>query len=136
MSLPAAESFSDYGFTKGYANTWIRPSQEEWTVNNLSKRRDTFAPTDSIAFACESISDLKDSDDTVSILVVVRNEEGNVVDHYSGQNVWNEMWTRNKYVGELTRTPQEAGTYTLEIYFNGKLVNTGTPVEFTITEAE
>jgi len=37
-------------------------------------------------------------------------------------------------VGELLRTPQEPGVYSLEMYFNGKLVNTGNPITFTINE--
>lgn len=132
--IPAAEAFTDYGFTKGYVSTWLRPTKEEWTVNDLGTLRTSFSKDESIAFACESISAPKVNDETVSILLVVRNEEGEVVDHYSGEEVWSEMWTRKKYVGELLRTPQEPGTYSLELYFNGKLVETGSVIDFTITE--
>lgn len=133
VTIPAAENFQDYGFSKAYASTWLRPTQEEWTINNLATRRNSFAATETVAFACESLSSLKSSDDKVNILIVVRNADGVVVDHYSGEEVWNDMWTRNNYVGELLRTPQDAGDYTLEIYFNGKQVDTGTPITFKIT---
>jgi len=134
VSIPAAEFFKDFGFTKGYASTWVRPTQEEWTINNLATRRNTFAADETIAFACESLATLKNSDETISILLVVRNADGGVVDHYNGEEIWDDMWTRNSYVGELVRTPQEPGEYTLEIYFNGKLVDTGEPIAFTVTE--
>lgn len=132
VTIPAAEKFSDYGFTKGYVSTWLRPEKDVWTVNNLAKMRTTFSKDQKIAFALETISTVKKSEDVVNILLVVRNEDGVVVDHYSDEQVWNDMWTKKKFVGELLRTPQEAGKYTIEIYFNGDVINTGKPISFTI----
>lgn len=134
FTVPAAEKFNDLGFTSGYVSTWLRPTKEDWTVNDLGTSRNSFSTSETVAFACESIGYPKDSDQIIDILLVVRNAEGGVVDHYAGEEVWNDMWTRQKYVGELLRTPQEPGTYTLEIYFNGKIVSTGSPITFKITE--
>lgn len=134
VKMPAAADFTDYGFSKAYVSTWIRPEKENWTANNLKTMTSNFTKDQSIAFACESLSKLKDSDDVISILLVVRNSDGVAVDHYSGTEVWNTMWTNDKYVGELLRTPQEAGSYTLEIYFNGQRVQTATPIAFKIAE--
>lgn len=134
FTVPAADKFNEYGFGSGYVSTWLRPAKESWTVNDLGTLRNSFSAGEKIAFACESINTPKDSDETVSIQLVVRNAEGGVVDHYAGEEVWGDMWTRNKYVGELLRTPEKAGTYTLEIYFNGKIVSTGSPITFKITE--
>ncbi len=132
VSIPAAETFGDYGFTKGYVSTWIRPTKDIWTVNDLAKMRTSFTKDQKIAFALETIANVSKSEDPVQVLVVVRNEDGVVVDHYSGEEVWNEMWTKKKYVGELLRTPEDPGKYTIEIYFNGKVINTGKPISFTI----
>ena len=134
IEVPAAAKFSENGFTSGYVSTWLRPTKEEWTVNDLGTPRKEYTKDETVAFACESIGTPKNSDDTVTILLVVRNEDGGVIDHYTGEEVWNDMWTSKKYVGELIRTPQEPGTYTLEIYFNGKIVQTGSPITFKITE--
>ena len=134
VPLPAVESFTDYGFTKGYLVMWLRPEQEDWTVNNLQYVRTTYKTSEQIAFACESVSEPEDSEDVVTTLLVVRNENGNVVDYYTGEDTWDNMWNRNKYVGELLRTPEEPGEYTLEIYFNGKRVKTDKDVSFTVTE--
>lgn len=134
VHVPAAEEFNDHGFSKAYVSMWLRPTKEDWTVNDLGTLRTSFSKDESIAFACESISTPNSEEETISILLVVRNEEGTVVDHYIGEENWSEMWTRKKYVGELLRTPQEPGVYSLEMYFNGKLVNTGSPITFTINE--
>lgn len=134
VTVPVAESFDAYGFTKGYIVMWLRPDVEDWNVNHLQYVRTTYKASEKIAFACESISKLEDSDDKVTTLLVLRDENGNVVDHYTGQEVWNNMWNKDKYVGELLRTPEQPGTYTLEIYFNGRRVKTDKDVSFTITE--
>lgn len=134
VTIPAAEPFKDYGFSSAYVSTWMCPAKDEWTVNDLSATRNTFAPTEKVAFACESISQPKNTDDPITVLVVVRNSNGVAVDHYSGEEVWNEMWTRQKYVGQLLRTPQTPGSYSLELYFNGKQVVTGSAIKFTISE--
>ena len=134
VTLPAVESFTDYGFTKGYVVMWLRPSEDDWTVNNLQYVRTSYKPSEQIAFACESVSALKESDDLVSTMLVVRDENGVVVDYYTGQETWSNMWNRSNYVGELLRTPEEPGDYSLEIYFNGKRVKTDKDISFTITE--
>jgi len=134
FTVPAAESFDAYGFTKGYIVMWLRPEQEDWNVNHLQYVRTTFKPSEKIAFACESISTPENSEETVTTLLVLRDENGNVVDHYIGEEIWNTMWNKNKYVGELLRTPDVPGTYTLEIYFNGRRVKTDKDVSFTVTE--
>lgn len=134
VPLPAVESFTDYGFTKGYVVMWLRPEQEDWTVNNLQYVRTTYKTSEQIAFACESVSVPEKSEDMVTTLLVVRNKNGNVVDYYTGEETWDNMWNRNKYVGELLRTPEEPGEYTLEIYFNGKRVKTDKDISFTVTE--
>lgn len=133
VTIPAPEPFKDYGFSSAYVSTWLCPTKEEWTVNDLGTTRNTFAPTETVAFACESISQVKDSEDPITVLVVVRDSNGIAVDHYSGEEIWGDMWTRQKYVGELLRTPQTPGKYTLELYFNGKQVVTGTAIDFTIS---
>lgn len=134
IEVPAAESFTQYSFSKGYVVMYLRPEMADWTVNNLQYHRTSFKTTEKIAFACQTTSALKDSTDTVTTLLVVRNSNGSVVDYYTGEETWNNMWTRDTYVGELLRTPEEPGSYTLELYFNGKRVKTDLDIGFTITQ--
>lgn len=131
VTTAEAGTFESYGFTKGYVTTWQCPEKANWTLANLSKTKDTFKVGEKIAFACESMSKLKDSDDTTTILILVRDSDGRIVDYYSGEETWNNMWTKDKYVGEL-KAPEAAGEYTVEFYFNGMRVPTMSPVDFTI----
>ena len=133
-AMPAAEAFKDYGFTNAYVSTWLQPSKEDWTYRDLAATRTSFSAGETLAFACEAMGNLTASDETVTTLLVVRDSDGNVVDHYAGEAVWDDMWARDRdmYVGELTRMPEEAGSYTLEIYFNGKKVETTAAITFTV----
>ena len=133
VTLPEAEEFKDYGFTTAYVSTWLKPNKENWTSKDLATIRTSFSAGETLAFACQSNSTVQSSDDTVTALLVVRDSDGNVVDYYSGQETWSNMWSNQLYVGELTRMPETAGDYTLEIYFNGKLEDTGNPITFKVT---
>lgn len=137
LVMPDAERFNSYGFTSAYVGIFQCPETENWTRNHLTYSKNTFTPDESIAFACESISlDLKDSEDIVTTMIVVRDSNSTLVDYYTGEEVWSNMWSKHGgkyfYVGELKNTPQEPGTYSFEIYFNGKVVNSGAANSFTI----
>ena len=134
VTLPAVESYTDHGFTKGYMVMWLRPDKEDWGIGDLEYVRNTYKPDEAIAFVCESVSDPEASEDVITTMLVVRDENGSVVDYYIGEEVWDNMWSRNKFVGELVRTPEEPGEYTLELYFNGKRVKTEKDAGFTVTE--
>lgn len=118
---PEAEAFSDYGFKTVYVGLFPCPEQENWTYLNLVNSRSSFKTDDAIAFAVQSIGNLSASSDSVSILVMLRNENGKLLDFAQSEAVWDDMWNNQLFVGEVPSTPQRAGTYTLEIYFNGKL---------------
>ena len=59
---------------------------------------------------------------SVSIICLVRSEDGGVVDYYTGSEVWNNLWVEHLYVGELKRPVTAPGTYKLEVYFNRQLL--------------
>lgn len=134
LDVPPAESFTSYGFTTAYTGIYPRPAQENWTALNLSGMRKNYTSEEKIAFACEPSVKPKASDDTVTTLLVVRDSSGSVVDYYTGEASWNDMWKNTSYVGELLRTPTEPDTYSLELYFNGKRVKMVSDVVFTITQ--
>lgn len=133
-STPAAYDFSAYGITgyNIYMAMFPTPDVENWTFDNVNVGTYTtaFRADQPIAFVLGITSDYRTSDDNVTTLCVVRDANGSAVDYYIGTEQWHAMWTENMYLGELERTPQAPGNYTLEIYFNGALVKN---MAFTIT---
>lgn len=134
-STPAAPGFSNFGITGNnlYMAMFPTPEVADWTFDDVDVRNytDTFHTDDKIAFVVEITTRFRTSDENVTTTCVIRDENGTPVDYYTGTEQWHAMWTNQLYLGELERTPQLPGKYTLEIYFDGALAKSET---FTITE--
>ena len=67
----------------------------------------------------------------VTTLYVVRNDKGAPILSEHQENTWRDMWYMNNCELDIPAMPTKAGTYTIEVYFNGGLVHSQ---QFTITE--
>ena len=65
----------------------------------------------------------------ITTMFVVRNQSGTPILTAQETKPWKDMWTSYNCKLEIPVLPSEAGTYTIEVYFNGGLVNAQ---EFTI----
>lgn len=126
VTTPPAAKFSDYGLTSTYIGLFVAPDSETWTYRNLASPRTAFSATETIAFAMEAMSGIKASEDDVSIMIVLRTSDGTLVNSKTYWSVWDEMWDNKLFVGTPEATPQEAGNYTLEIFFNSALAGSTT----------
>lgn len=110
----------------GYISLWLLPEKENWSFNDLRNHKTAFSPEEEIA-VCIEINAVNASTDDVSLLYVLRNEDGSVVNDVAKTLPWNDMWYSRRHAGAipLPAKPGEAsaaGSYTLEIYVNGKLL--------------
>lgn len=125
VTTPAAERFDSYRVTPSYVYMafFLEPTKSNWTYVDLSERRSSFSPDESVSFVAQiSGVSVEKSNDSIHILCVVRNSDGTAIDYFTADSTWNEMWYRSRYCGTLPRTPQEAGEYTVEIYLNQALL--------------
>ncbi len=122
VSIPAAGKFNRYGCNAVSMSFYQHPGKEEWTYRDLNTPRTDFSKEETVAFAVEALSRLKNSRNSVSIVCLVRNADGRIVDFYTGSEVWNNLWVEDLYVGELKRPIENPGTYKLEIYFDRQLL--------------
>lgn len=134
-----AEKFTDYEIVLPYCtfNLCKTPTTSGWLGKNVpsSSFTTTFASGDSIAMVIKSSRHYIPKD-TISVLYVIRDEDGNVIhDLLSLQTdvSWYDMWQgQYPYTGqEIPKVPTEAGNYTLDLYWNSQAV---TSLSFTITE--
>lgn len=109
------------------ASLWLAPDTEEWTWKDLSSMKKTFTPEEEIVVCLEAES-LIASEDTVKLLYVIRNEDGQVVNDTSEEMSWDALWFDRRHVNVIPRPIREgetsatAGKYVLEIYINGQLL--------------
>lgn len=135
VTTPEAPSFSQYGLdaSQVFMAAFPTPEDPDWATRDVEPEQQTtqFAPSSSIAFVLEATQGVGRSDEEVETLILVRDAQGVPVDYYIGSAQWHTMWTNDKYLGQLERTPQIPGDYQLEVYFNRQLVQSMT---FTITQ--
>lgn len=133
VRTPEAPDFENYRITPERISitAFPTPEKEDWTFRDINddEKSTKFTAEQSISFALELTGRYSSSDDEILITCVVRSSNGLPVDYYTGTEQWHAMWTGAQYLGTLERTPQEPGSYTLEIYFNNRLAKS---MEFTI----
>ncbi len=124
VTTAAAPAFDGFGLKGEEMSVATFPApQGEWGVEDLNSlpSKTDFTTGETIGFLVNGQGRDK-SDETVDILVLLRDANQAVVSRTFHTSPWNDMWNQNLYLGQLPETPQAAGNYTLEIYFNGALV--------------
>ncbi len=137
-------TFDSYGLSpaapltneNGYAFVYLLPQAENWEYTDLGEAQDTFSVNDLIA-VCVEVDSIRSSRDDVSLMYVIRDSEGKVVNDISRDDLeWSDLWY-NKHHANAIPLPAAAdaastpGAYVLEIYVNRVLLAT---VSFTISE--
>ncbi len=135
LITPVAEAFNGYdidpapvfGNDSGNLSLWLCPEKEDWTYTDLEKTRTEFTKDEKIA-VCLQVESISASEDTVSLMYVIRNEAGQVVTDETQEFTWDSLWFERRHanavplpkeVGESNSVP---GKYTLEVYINGLLL--------------
>lgn len=129
-----AADFDEFGVSpapplrasSGYISLWTLPEKEDWNYNDLRNHKTTFSAEEKIA-VCIEINAVNSSTDSVTLLYVVRDAEGRVVNDVAQTLPWNDMWYSRRHASAIplpAKAGEDAitGDYTLEIYVNGKLL--------------
>ena len=135
LETPAAEAFTGYdinpapvyGRDASNVSLWLCPDKEDWTYTDLENLRHGFTKDEKIA-VCIQVESISASEDTVDLLYVLRDEDGQVVVDEAGEFTWDSLWFERRHANEIPLPKKEGetastpGNYTLEIYINGKLL--------------
>lgn len=130
FDAPEAQKFAGYYITTENMTfkMCITPNKENWDRYDVPANTytTTFAVGQGASFVMNLNRSTEKTDDNVTTLYVVRDAEGNLVSSATESRTWDDMWY-NRY-GKLTIPfmPELAGTYTVQIYFDGRLATTQT----------
>ena len=120
-----AEKFADYGITTEHitGSLCITPKANKWNHEDVTAYTKEFSADDSISAVVYINTKVKFNSADVDVLYVVRDGNGNIIPELChGQTMdWKTMWTNRYFYPTLPTTPAEAGSYTMELYFNGAL---------------
>ena len=119
--------FSNFTLTKNDLTVYMvkTPKHPNWGRTDLSDDdyTNTFAIGQSASFLIRAKRDCYTSDEVCTTTFVIRNDKGEAILAPQITKVWTNMWTLFNCKMEIPELPTEAGTYTIEIYFNGGFVH-------------
>lgn len=132
-----AAAFDSYSLKAAdiQASLCLTPDTADWTHEDLTDEgyTTTFAAGQNASMVLYSTGKFKSSADEITIMYVVRTASGKVLGEFVNSEtvVWKDLWSADRYAYlDLKIMPQDAGSYSMDIYFNGALV---TSKSFSIT---
>jgi len=107
-------------------------SIQNWNGLDLSEVEFTssFASAEAAAFLVTTQQPFTPSDDPVAILFLIRDQDGKPVYTTTANSTWTQIWSQDFCKLSIPAMPTAAGSYTIEVYFNGGLAASNA---FTIT---
>lgn len=100
-----------------------RPAYDGWSYANVLAYTSTFSTSDRIGLVGYIPGQYNPQNDTISIMYIYRDQDGNIVSCESTSAVWRNMWYRRYCELDAPAVPQTPGSYTLELYFEGYLAH-------------
>lgn len=126
-TAPAAQNFSGYGLSTETMTFKMckTPSWKNWDRYDLSSSDYTteFEIGQNASFLINSGHQYSTSSDEITILFVIRDENGAIVSTSTTTMIWKKMWYRSYCELDIPSIPQTAGKYTVSVYFNGAFAN-------------
>ncbi len=125
-TAPQAEAFSGYGIAAERIKLSMcrTPDTEDWQKSDITDFTTQFAPGDSISFAMELTAEYTTSSDPVLTLCLIRDSSGSILSADYRTSTWTGMWYKGFGRLTLPSVPEAPGSYTVDIYFNGRYVGT------------
>ena len=135
VTAPEASRFSGYLTGADYitASMCKTPAKAGWTRTDLaaSDYTDTFKAGQKASFLLYTQRTYNTSPDVITTMFVIHDEEGKLISSNISQETWTRMWYKRYCELDVPALPEEPGTYTIAIYFNGAFVHSQ---NFYITE--
>lgn len=125
-----AEIFSGHALT-GYkitGKTLVTPNEAGWTRSSLNGDgyTDSFSLGQPISLVLKASVSFYLDDEEVQVLYIIRSDNGRADPSLVGRETrnWHDLWAPSDYHYcelNLPHVPEEAGSYTVEVYFDGML---------------
>lgn len=128
FDAPAAPTFQAFSFKAEdmKLSMCLTPQKEGWDKNDVSKKnyKTAFKVGESASFVMRLNKNSGETDDDVTTLYVIRDSQGKLVSNKYETRTWDQMWYKKDGKLTIPFMPEQIGTYTVEIYFNGEAVTT------------
>ena len=124
VQTPASVRYAERGVTYSGTTlgTYDLPQTENWSFANLGGGTVVYDPGDRIVFVVTTSGVPEDSGEQVSVHYVIRRADDTLVHVETDTLTWNEMWEGSRWMGVIPWLPDQAGSYSFQIYVDGRLI--------------
>ena len=134
-TMPAAPSFTGYSVSadKMTFSMCLTPDKVNWTRKDVKKDdyTTTFTVGQKASYVVKLSRKYLTSSDIITTMFLIRDSEGNIVSADTSARSWTSMWYQYYCELDVPALPDQAGEYTMQIYFNGMIAH---EQAFTVTE--
>ena len=124
--VPAAKDFDEFSLSATYIDTYLgkTPTAEKWSYKDVEKAT-TFTSGESVTMVLNATQKFYTPNDKVEISFIIRNADGQAMLELANSytKVWQDLWNNYYATLNIPAMPTTAGSYTLELYFNGDFVS-------------
>ena len=134
-SIAEAPSFTGYQVSaeKMTFSMCLTPDKTNWKHTDVKKDDYTtsFAVGQKASFVVKLSRKYLTSPDIITTMYVIRDQDGKIVSANTSAQSWTSMWYQFYCELDIPALPNQAGNYTMQVYFNGMFAHEQT---FTVTE--
>ena len=134
-NCPQAEAFDQYSLTSDEIMVSLckTPSTENWTHEDVTEYPSTYAAGTKVSMVLYASARFYTYNEDAKITFIIRDAEGNVLTELVSSQTrnWQKMWNGRYAYLDIPALPDNAGEYTIDLYFNNQYVLTK---KVTITE--
>lgn len=127
FTLEPAADFSDHGITKEnlQLSLFAMPAEEDWQWDQLPAEafKTVFTPDETAAILIRSDVEPETAEEPITVTLLVRNEEGILLNISVSEFLWNYMWNHGICTLNIPVLPDEPGNYSLFVYFDGMILS-------------
>ncbi len=124
--LPEAEIFEAYGLHADSieSSMCIRPQAQYWSQADVPQEDyvNSFTADQRAGMILHAMTEFDYSQDNVRITYLVRNSDGTLLHVGTANSIWDNIFPGAYGALNIPYMPDEAGEYSITIYFNGKFV--------------
>ena len=101
------------------------PAKAGWSRTDLvaSDYTDTFQVGQKASFLLYTKRTYNTSPNVITTMFVIHDAEGTLVSSNITQETWTRMWYKRYCELDIPALPEQPGTYTITIYFNGAFLH-------------
>ena len=127
VTAPEAERFSGYLINADMITAMMcnTPNKADWSRTDLAESdyTDTFKVGSKASFLLNSRQGYDPKSDVIVTMFVIHDENGVLISSNITQETWRNMWYKRYCELDVPALPDQPGTYTIAIYFNGAFVH-------------